>query len=56
VKNNKIDTIENSKKYKNLKESSKNVDIFIISVNNKNFKPPDLSMFKKKMVDNLKNK
>jgi hypothetical protein len=56
VKNNKIDTIVKYKKYKNLRENSKNVYIFIISVNNKNFKPPDLSMFKKKMVDNLKNK
>jgi len=29
---------------------------YFIKVTNKNFKPPDLSQFKKRIVDNLKNK
>lgn len=56
MKSRSIDTIVKCKRFKNHEGNSRNVLFFIIEVTNKNNRPPDLSQFKKKIVDNLKNK
>lgn len=51
--------VESSKKYKRLKVNLKNVFIYFkifYLVSNKSFRPPDLSAFKDRMSQSLKNK
>ena len=56
MKSRKSAKTESKLRFKKAKDSSRNVLNLITAVNHKNFKPPDLSMFKKKMVQALKSK